>query len=506
MFLEQVRATIRRHSLLAAGETVVVGVSGGPDSLCLLHVLSCLRSEVDLALHVAHLDHGLRGAESEADAGYVASVAEGWGLPCTVERVDVPALAREGRLAVEEAARRARYAFLARVAGAVGSRTIAVGHNADDQAETVLMHWLRGSGLAGLRGMQPRTRLGDYRLLEGPAGPLPVPSDLWLVRPLLEVTRADILAYCSSQGLEPRFDRSNLDTTYFRNWLRLTVIPLLAQHNPRIQDVIRRSARVFTDDYALLRLLLDDAWPAIVQEEAPGRIAFDLAVWRALPTSLQRSTLREAIHRLRRSLRDIAFVHIEDALEVARDGPAGQQATLPQGLVLTVGYDRLMVAGVDSSEALPDWPLLAAEGEPLRVSVPGCTPLPESEWELEAELVDRSGLPSDWDANPDPWLAYLDGSAVAGPLWLRTRRQGDRFRPMGMRGHVALSNFLTNQKAPRRARCRLPLLVDENGILWVCGQRPDERARVREGTGQVLVLRFARWVRQAAAPSGSGGG
>jgi len=248
MVLKQVRETVRKHGLLDAGERLVVGVSGGPDSLCLLHVLIQLQPEYGLVLHVAHLDHQLRGRESAADAEFVAGVARQWGLPCTVEQVDVRAAARENRLAVEEAARQARYGFLARTAASTGSRAIAVGHNSDDQAETVLMHWLRGSGLGGLRGMLPRSRLGDYRLLEA-TGDSASPEDIWLVRPLLHTPREDILRYCESERLEPRFDRSNLDTTLFRNWLRHTALPLLAQHNPRVRDVLCRSAQVFADDY-----------------------------------------------------------------------------------------------------------------------------------------------------------------------------------------------------------------------------------------------------------------
>jgi tRNA(Ile)-lysidine synthase len=524
--LDRVRRAVEQNRLLAPGETVVVGVSGGPDSLCLLHLLCRLRLEYDLALHVAHLHHGLRGAEADVDAGFVRSLAADWGLPCTVGQAAVPALAQAHRLAVEEAARRARYAFLARVAGSIGARTIAVGHHADDQAETVLMHWLRGSGLAGLRGMLALTPLADYRLLD-PQYPASSPQHLKLIRPLLEVTRADILAYCDFYGLEPRFDRSNLDTTYFRNWLRHEVLPLLARHNPNVREVIRRSARVVADDYALLRSLLEETWPRVAIEEFPassslpvggtegGKIVLDRAAWQALPASLQRATLREAIHRLRRSLRDINFVHVENALLVARDGTAGNQATLPRGLVLTVGYDRLTVAEAGAAGQVPDWPLLPPGSGPLDVAIPGDTLLPreaggnhtglplQSGWLLRAEVVDRADPAlgcAGWEANPDPWRAYLDAEAVGGALVLRTRRPGDRFEPLGLGGHtVKLADFLTNQKVPRAVRDRLPLLAGEEGIVWVCGLRLDERARVRAATAWVLVLRFIRLSQAARA-------
>ncbi len=242
----------------------------------------------------------------------------------------------------------------------MGAQTIAVGHNADDQAETVLMHWLRGSGLAGLRGMLPVTSLEEYRLIETPGeGSGESIGNLKLIRPLLDVTRVEIEVYCRFHGLQPRFDRSNLDTTYFRNWLRHEVLPLLARHNPNVREVLRRSAQVIADDYALLRALLEETWPRVVIEETDGILAFDLAAWRGLAISLQRSVLREAIHRLRRSLRNIDFVHVENALEVARDGTTGDQATLPKGLMLTLSYDRFTVAAGERMPGwLPDWPLL----------------------------------------------------------------------------------------------------------------------------------------------------
>jgi tRNA(Ile)-lysidine synthase len=443
-------------------------------------------------LHVAHLHHGLRGADADADADFVHAVAADWGLSCSIERADVLALAHDHRLAVEEAARRARYSFLGRVAQEIGAHIIAVGHNADDQAETILMHWIRGSGLAGLRGMLSLTPLMDYRLLAAPESPVPMP-DVRLIRPLLDVTRDEIEAYCSFYGLQPRFDRSNLDTTIFRNWLRHEVLPLLEQHNPNIGEVIRRSARVIADDYALLRVILEETWPRVVLQESPGAITFDLEAWRSLPASLQRSTLREAIHCLRASLRDISFLHVENALLIARDGTTGDQATLPRGLLLTLGYDRLVVGDAGIPQPMPEWPLLSPESPPVLVNSPGITPLPGSQWLLQVRLLARSELPAGWEANPDPWRAFLDLEAIGSPLWLRRRQPGDSFRPLGMGGHaVKLADFLTNRKVPQAVRDRLPLLVGPQGIVWVCGQHLDERARVRDQTKSVLAVRLAQ--------------
>src|SRR5512136_1681899 len=292
--------TIDRHDLLPRRGTVVVGVSGGPDSLCLLHVLHALAPEYGVALHVAHLNHQLRGTDADEDAAFVQRLAAEWSLPCTVAARDVTAYAEHERLAIEEAARQMRYGFLAAVAQQVGSKTIAVAHHAGDQAESVLMHVIRGSGVAGLRGMRPRSRIGEMRLApEGdarnaarrkPDGALDLPqaSDLCLIRPLLYVERAEIETYCATNGLRTRFDVSNLDQTYFRNWLRHTVLPLLAEHNPGVRDVLCRAAEVAATDYELLHAEMERAWAQVVWT-SDGAIVFDLEAWRALPLSLKRA-------------------------------------------------------------------------------------------------------------------------------------------------------------------------------------------------------------------------
>jgi len=486
--LKQVRCTIETYGLLASGDGVVIGVSGGPDSVCLLHVLLRLREEYSLRLHVAHLHHGARGAEADADARFVAALAAEWELPVTVEKRDVPALARVHRLAFEETARRVRYTFLARVAEEIGVDRIAVGHNADDQAETVLMHFLRGTGTGGLRGMLPLTSLTDYRLLE-PFLQHPA-SSIQLIRPLLEVPRSEIERYCADHGLTPRFDRSNLDTTYFRNRLRHELLPLLEVYNPNVRTRLCHTAAVVAADYELLAQMREQAWTEVIREEREEAIVFDRAAWRMLTVALQRATLRRAAYRLRRSLRDVDFVHVENARQVGLGGETGAQATLPMGLVLTVGYDTLTMGDVGDAGPPPGEPLLWSAG-PLPVQVPGTTSLPRSGWVLQAEVLE------DYDdqvaTNPDPWTAYFDADTLAGPLALRPRRRGDRFRPQGMGGHsVKLSAFMTNLKVPRAWRDRVPLLTAGGEIVWVCGRRIGKGGTVGSETRRVMRLRFVR--------------
>ncbi len=490
--LRRVRETIEREELLRSGDTVVVGVSGGPDSLCLLHVLRALAPEFALRLVVAHLHHGLRGADADADAEFVRRIAADWDLPCEIGHADVPALAQRYRLAVEETARRARYAFLGQVAERVQAPVVAVAHNADDQTETVLMHFLRGAGISGLRGMLYKTRWGEYRLLEPleralrgeHTPPTARAYPRWLIRPLLDVPRADAEAYCAAHGLTPRFDRSNLDTTYYRNRLRHELLPLLETYNPGIREVLRRSAAVMADDYEILRAALSEAWARVERPSPAVGIAFDLKGWRALPRGLQRATLREAVHRLRRTLRDINFVHIEQALRVARAGETGERATLPRGLMLRVDYDRIEIADEDATPALPG----PQVHEPLPLACPGTTPLANG-WEIEVRLLTRAELPPNWETNPDPWQAWLDAAALGSAPLVRPRRPGDRFQPLGMGGKsVKLNEFMINVKLPASLRPGWPLVEGAQGIAWVVGYRIDERARVRPTTERVAHL------------------
>lgn len=488
----QVQAAVARHEMLTADDTVVVGVSGGADSLCLLHVLRQLAPAAGVALHVGHLHHGIRGAEADADARFVAEICAAWGVACTVEHADVPALARKEGLSLEEAARQARYAFLGGLARRLGGRTLAVAHHADDQVETVLMHFIRGAGLGGLRGMAPVSPLDELRLPGAAEGGV---ARIRLIRPLLAVPRTAIEAYVATLGVMPRFDRSNLDTTYLRNRLRHELIPLLESYNPNFRAVVQRTATALAGDYELLREQTSRTWPQVVRSATAEAVIYDLAALRALPEALQRSLLREGIHRLRFSLRNVGWLHVEDALTVARHGHTGAAATLPAGLMLTLGYGQAVLA--DAGYAPPDDAPQLAGDEPLPVAVPGITPLPEGHWALATWRLARAGLPADWrtpaeEADAEAGLptrrVYLDAERLAAPLALRPRHPGDRFLPLGLGHHQAVREYMINARLPARLRPKWPLLVCGGEIVWIVGCRLDGRFALRPETREVLAV------------------
>jgi tRNA(Ile)-lysidine synthase len=483
--LARVEQAVARHALMEPGETVVVGVSGGPDSLVLLHVLKRLGR---WRLHVATLDHGMRGAAGAADAEFVRQTAAAWGLPVTVCRADVPALVRVGKLNPEEAARLARYVFLQRVAQQVGAAKIAVGHHQDDQAETVLMHLIRGSGLDGLRGMLPAAPLErlsqdlpvafDPPLVKAPAAP-----DTWpvVVRPLLDVSRAEIDAYAAEHGLQPRHDATNKDRTYFRNRLRHDVIPLLAELNPNFRAALARTADILREDSALVRRAGEAALTEVIREDHAGAISLDRAAWSGLSAAEKRYAMRAAVARLRPDLRDIGFEHVENALAVAESGKTGAAATLPGGLVLRVDYETLVIAARDTPPAI-DAPGLVSGAGGHEFRPDEHVIWTSGGWTFEARPLAAGDEVSALHADP---LAAALAVPEGARLWLRTRQPGDRFLPRGLGGRSQkLADTLINMRVPSAWRNRVPLLIVDDRVAWfVAPTRDGLRGRVAEPFG-----------------------
>lgn len=470
--LIKLRDTIREHDLIPRGDTIVVGVSGGADSLTLLHALKTLAPEMQLNLQVAHLNHQLRNSESDADEQFVLWLAREWNLPAASARWDVRGYAEENQLSIEEAARMLRYRFLLSVAQQLKARAVAVAHNADDQVETILLHFLRGAGLSGLRGMAYKSEIRNAEF------------GIDLIRPLLDIPRAEIQVYCLENNLQPRVDESNFDTTILRNRLRHNVIPYLETINPNLRNVLRHSALSIADDYAYIQQNVLGIFDRMARESA-GAWVFDKKWFRALPANLQRGVLREAVARLRQ-LKNISYQHIESARCVAAGKDAGAEATLPQGLLLVVGYDDFTIG---EHLPLPDAPLLL-RGQEIVLKVSDEILLEESDWGVR---MSESGIRnSELDAaERGKWELFLDAEKIRGQIVLRTRSPGERFAPKGMGGkHKSLHEFMIDEKIPRHLREFIPLLADDEKILWVVGYRADERAVVTDATTKILRVEF----------------
>ena len=457
----------REHHLVPDRSPVLVAVSGGPDSVCLLHILFKLRDELGIELHVAHLNHQLRGADSEADARYVAELAHRLGIPAAVERRDVKSHQTQHRLSLEEAAREVRYTFLAEVARSTGARRVAVGHTVDDHVETILMHLIRGSGTKGLRGLQPST---EWQF-QG--------NSVTIIRPLLSTSREETTSYCHHQQLTPRLDASNLSLSPLRNRIRLELLPLMRSYNPEVTEALLRMARIARDDLDYINGQGSRLWEQIAREKE-NTIVLDKERFLELPLALKRHLLRVALEKLIGSLRDIETRHIEQLI-AALNKPAGRKISLPEGLTFAIEYNRYLI-GLDLTSLSP-FPVIEDE---YALNIPGETHLPG--WQVEASLFPREKITRENSV----LTAYFDRDKTGDRLTLRARQPGDRFQPLGMKEPKKVGEFMIDAKIPQAWRGRIPVVCSPSQILWLVGWRIDERVKVTEATKQVLRLKMAR--------------
>jgi tRNA(Ile)-lysidine synthase len=462
---------IQEHGLFSAAQRALLAVSGGPDSTALLLALAHLSASgaLKLDLWLAHFDHGLRRrAEREAEKAFLSGLAARLGLPFLFGQGDVRAHARQHRLSVEEAARELRYRFLAEQAEKAAINVVATGHTADDQAETVLMHLVRGSGLTGLAGMRPSS-----------SWPFLGRDDLLLVRPLLEVSRAETERYCQEEGLSPCLDVTNLLLGPLRNRVRHQLLPLLRRYNPKIEAALLRLAAATARDLAYLEETAGAFWDDLAIEDK-GSVAFRRSELAALSPAIRSRLLQAACQQLLADTRQIEAVHIHSMVE-ALAKPAASRLSLPGGLAFAVDAEfvRLSLGREAAARVrpIPETPLAV----PGRTTVAG--------WLIEAETLPGRRV----EAGADPYEAFLDYQAISDQLTVRSRRRGDRFRPLGLGGEKKLQDYLVDAKVPRDERDGVPLVCASWGIAWVVGQRIDERARVRKGTRTVLHLKLRRY-------------
>jgi tRNA(Ile)-lysidine synthase len=465
---QKVLAFIREKNLIESGGKLVLAVSGGADSVCLLYILSRLSRQLDIDLHIAHLNHQLRGIESDADARYVSRLAKRLGIPATVESRDVKAYRQKYKLSLEEAAREVRYGFLAEVASRLGTKRVATGHTADDKIETILMHLIRGSGTRGMRGLLPVSPWSSGN------------KSLTIIRPLLELSREDTTGYCRRHNLKPRIDASNLSPEPLRNRIRHELLPELQKYNPRIAEALLRTARIATDDLEYIENTALKAQEGIISKKQ-DEVVIHKNKFLSLPAALQRQLLRTSVASLLGGLKDIEAGHIEDIIK-ALDKPAGKVIGLPFGLNFTIEYDRYVL----SPDAGKLCPFPEPENEFL-LKIPGKTKT--SGWEIEATVMDAS--PGDsYEKKADGFTAFFDYEKTGKNIYIRRRFPGDQFQPLGMEQPKKLNVFMIDARIPRTWRHRIPVVCAGNSIIWVAGWRIDERVKVTPDTKKVLQLSF----------------
>ncbi len=467
--VSKVSAYMSRHRMVERGCKVLVAVSGGPDSVVLLHVLRQLQEELEITLHVAHLNHMFRGAESEEDALFVQKTAGRYGLPVTVKSIDVPSLCKRARLSKQVAARQARYNFLNETAGQTGASKVALAHQADDQAETILINFLRGAGITGLKGI------------------LPVRDDFY-IRPLLTVRRAEIELYCRDADLPFRRDSSNIKPVYARNRIRLNLMPLLEkEYNPGLVPALLRLGDICQEEDACLEKLAGEAFAGTCLARAGGGVALGLAELQGMPVAISRRVLRKAWEATTGSPRGLSFQHVEAVLDLINSGRTGARVILPGQVVAARSYSTLELMKEQERRKTPYYiyPLHA----------PGATFIPEIGCTIHASMLP---LPQFQDPkNLPPSEALLDYDKLPPVIFVRRRQDGDVFSPYGQVSELKLKDFLINLKIPREERDSIPLVSTPGEIIWVAGLRVGEKWKVDENTKRLLRLKVVSGARMA---------
>ncbi|MBU2522514.1 MAG: tRNA lysidine(34) synthetase TilS [Proteobacteria bacterium] len=478
--IKTVGATIKAYRMIEPGDSVLVGVSGGPDSVALLHIILSLAQRFSLRVAVAHLNHSLRQKDSDDDAEFVASLARKFDLPCYIKKEDVSKYRHEKKLSLEEAARIVRYRFFESVAEKYMFNKIALGHNADDNAELVIMQLLRGSGPLGISGIPP-VRNGK------------------IIRPLIKLTKSEILEFLAVNELKFVLDKSNNDQRYLRNRIRHHLIPhLKSSYNKRIVETINRFASIIRSEEEWIDDLIKPIFNKSVLAAENNSVALSISSINELHIAAQRRIIRKAIAEIKGNLRRIAFSHIESVISLLNSGHAFGCIDLPDRIWIkrdgdTVSFSREKSLLRDPYKKLSDENKLSFEYRILKPEAgfkaeifPRSLLIKELGLNMEFSKIDIKNLPDIHHAGHN--VAFFDMDKLSFPLVLRNFRPGDKFQPLGMSGTQKVKKYFINNKVARVQRAKCLILLSQDKIMWVVGYRIDDFFKVKQSARNILKV------------------
>ena len=458
--------------MLSFNDRILIGLSGGPDSVTLLNILLSFKKRYNLSFFIAHFDHMLRGKESDEDVNFVKNLAQELGLPCEVKSCNLTKIARKEHLTLEDAARKYRYKFFLETARKFNTNKIALGHNADDQVETVLMRFLRGSGLEGLMGIPP---------VRGK-----------IIRPLIECSREEIEEYCKENKIGYRVDSSNKEVVYFRNKIRLELLPLLSKgYNKNIKDTMLRLRSIISEVSAYLNQETELLFKEVARRESPETVIIDLEKFTSLPLALKRRIIRKSIEVVKGNLYSVSFRHNNEILKLTEYQLGEKEIYLPDNLRAKKIYNKIMIykkrISKDQTEEIPTpWE--------YDILIPGETEIKSLGIKVEIIILDSADIKSSLyftrKESKGKFLEFIDYNKVKPPLKLRNRRRGDKFYPLKMKGLKKIKDFFIDNKIPKGCRDSIPILVDsEDKIIWIMGMRLDDRVKINSDTKKVLRVK-----------------
>ena len=451
--------TVNKHDLFKRNEGIVVGVSGGPDSMCLLHLLWRVHENYNLKLFVVHLNHQFRGDEADKDSEYVRDYCNKLNIPVYIYNEDVACYAQKKGITAEEAGRELRYKYFYEVLHKQNAQKIAVAQNLNDQAETVLMRLMRGSGIEGLSAIEFK-------------------RDDVIIRPLLNIERENIEKYCEEHCLNPRIDKTNLEAIYTRNRIRLELIPYMEKYfNKNIKTTLFRTADLLKEDSEFLNMTADSFYDKIVIEHR-GEIRINKIELEKCHIAIKNRILRKGMRAASGELRDVESKHIQILLSFVHKGKAGSEINLPNGVKAVLEYE-ILVLKQNNKQSVPNFE--------YKCSIDQSIELKECEAYLSTKLLEPSELGSQESGR---YKKHFDFNKVKEGITIRNRRNGDIFTPLGMEGKKKLKDFFIDEKIPRDRRDKIPLVCDGEEIMWIVGYRISNKYKIDKNTQKILEIEY----------------
>ena len=460
---ETVINSVHSHSL--SGRALSLAVSGGPDSMAMAHVLITNNHEVDAEIEILHFNHQIRGKEAKSDSDFVKNFFESLDVPTFVSKGNVRALSKKNKMSLEAAARTARYEFFAtHICESKRNSVLTLGHNFDDQAETILMHTIRGSGLNGLRGMAEFST----QTIQG--------LGLKIFRPLLSVNRESVLKYCEDHNIPWKADSTNFSKKYTRNSIRLELIPFLKKYNPEISQSLVKLGNLATRDHDYIQSKIEEIWPSIATT-SNGVIVLSISRLQQLDASLTWRILKKAATNIKGDDHNLTYNHIALMLDITK-GSSGRSVNLPGKVITTKSYDNLLVFKSDS-----DFLAAPISNQPTLIATPGTTVT--ERWKILASFPGNCS--SERSDLKKRLSTFLNKDLIREPLWVRSRNPGDAFQPSGMKNTKKLQDFMVDSKIPRIDRDSVPLILSNKGIAAVVGWRVAEWAVPSKGDHSLYI-------------------
>lgn len=460
MIINSVRQTIKRENLIEKNDKILIALSGGPDSICLLDIMIKLKDEYNLTLYAAHLNHRIRGIDAQEDSLFCQKICKKNNVTFFVKNIDIPELAVQQSRGVEEVARDVRYDMFFDIKNKLGINKIAVAHNLDDQAETMLMKMFRGSGIQGLRGI-------DYKRKDG------------IIRPLLDIYKSQINEYCDVNNLNPRIDKTNFESDYSRNKVRLDLIPYIENNYcENIKQILSRTANVIRDDYNYIEEVSKEHYELLVKNKSDDEIILDLPLLKNTDTAIQKRVIRLAILDIMGNLNNVENVHIVDSLSLLEKSD-GKIINLPKNLKAYIKNEDYVITtkNQENEEITYEY----------KIEINGKTVVNEIGLTVTTSVLpakDSLALPV------SKYIKVFDYDKIVGSLYVRSRKIGDKLSPIGLTGTKKIKDILINKKIPADTKYMFPIISDDEQILWLLGYRISENYKIDDSTQRVIRIQL----------------